>query len=233
MFGSGPTRRSHLDGDALSKEWSEERWVTPPTSMATDGRHASCCCPGNFACGSPPARPRLSRTSLRRHGGSGVSARSTRRALERRLPCESNAGRRPVSLLAVSERRSDTDPVRAGPTPWGLGSSRPVSPPSHDALLTERMPDWSSRPARRVVSPTPVGWRPNSSSAGYAPRWSGRSERTTCLRRIAGGEAPSYGSGIAATRRVARARSGARRACRSGSRPGRSRARSPRRESVP
>jgi hypothetical protein len=145
LIGSGPTGRSHRDGDALSKKWSVERPVTRPTRLATVGRYASCCCPGSFDRGSPRKCPRLSRTSLRRHGGSRGSPRSTRRALERRSLRESSFRRRPISLLAFRERRSDTDPVRAGQRPYGPWSSRPVSPPSHDALLAERLPDRSSR----------------------------------------------------------------------------------------
>lgn len=73
LFGSGPTGRSHRDGDALSKKWSVERCVATPARLATVGRYASCCCPGSFARRSPPKCPRflISRTSLRRHGGSG------------------------------------------------------------------------------------------------------------------------------------------------------------------
>jgi len=71
LFGSGPTTRSHRDGDALSKKWSVERCVTTPARLATVGRYASCCCPGSLARGSPLKCPRFSRTSLRRHGGSG------------------------------------------------------------------------------------------------------------------------------------------------------------------
>jgi len=88
--------------------------------------------------------------------------RSTRRALERQLSYESSSGRRPISLLAFRERRSDTDPVRAGQRPCGPWSSRPVSPPSHDALLVERLQERSSRSAVGLFGQRPpeVGHTP-------------------------------------------------------------------------
>lgn len=191
LSGSGSTGRSHLAVTPCPR--SGHRSGGSPRRAHGHVRKARFLLPGSFVRGGPPEGPGLSPTSLRCRCGAFVP----NSALEWRSLHESSSGRRPISILAFRERRSEVDPVRAM-APYQGDTSRPVPPPSHDALLTERVREESSRPTVGFFGQRPpgVGHTPVASRRSAPVMGSGRSDGPVKGSSVRG---PVHESGITAT----------------------------------